>query len=196
MLYGRLEELSLELPKVAVVAGVGGVGYYVALQLILDGVERIYLFDEDKLEEHNRTRIPFSRDDVGKYKVDLMKEYGEKLRPELFIFARREWATPESLGGMTVDLLMDCTDKLESQKALSKWAKQNKTKYIRVGCTTNHITTTNHVGGWTTKAGQEDERCGVTIPSHVSPCMIAAGYGMMKAAVNKELEVSRDVSVE
>lgn len=196
IIYGRQNELKLDIPKTAVVAGIGGVGYWCALELILLGVEHIYLYDRDTLAIHNLNRMPFGVEDIGKPKVELMKELGHRLRPETYIYAQQEWCSADALDGLfiQVDLLIDCTDKFASQKELSAWAREHKTKYVRVGVTTNHITVTSTVAGWGTPEAKEDEQCGVTIPAWVAPCSLAASYGIIKAVLNKNLEVSKDVS--
>ena len=198
MKYGRQDELNLSIPERAVIAGVGGVGYYVAFQLVLLGVNELHLFDADALEGHNLNRLPFPESRIGENKAELAKEQLEALRPEAFIYARQEWCSPDTLDVITEGcILFDCTDRLKDQKALKKWARENKVEYVRIGVNTSHISVAGKTGQvWTTKKGEEEERCGVTIPAYVPPCMIAAAYGVLKAIKNKKIERSEDVTKE
>lgn len=55
--------------------GVGGIGNWIALNLVGLGIKKIRLVDPDIIEESNLTRqVLFSEKDVGKFKVDIAKE--------------------------------------------------------------------------------------------------------------------------
>ena len=92
-------------------------------------------------------------------------------------------------------VLFDCTDKLASQKELKAWASKNSVEYTRIGLKTNHMTVQGNTGMiWTTPKGEEEERCGVTIPAYAPPCYIAAANGVLRAVANDKLERSEDVT--
>jgi len=73
-IYQRQEELDLEPPHTVTVIGVGGVGSWVALDLALAGVQKIYLVDHDHIETHNLNRTPFKEEQIEKVKVTALTE--------------------------------------------------------------------------------------------------------------------------
>jgi hypothetical protein len=93
-----------------------------------------------------------------------------------------------------LDLLIDCTDRFDSQKELSGWAAERVAKYIRIGVTTNHITIAHSVSDWETELEQEEQRCGVTVPSWISPCVIGASYGVAKALKFSNMSIGGDIN--
>lgn len=56
------------------VVGIGSIGAVVAGALAASGVGRLALVDDDRLLWHNLTRHVASRRDVGRYKVDVVKD--------------------------------------------------------------------------------------------------------------------------
>lgn len=68
-LYARQEPLSLNTNVAVSIVGCGGVGMWVAYFLALAGVQRIDLFDSDKVSANNLNRLPLTFDMVGQYKT-------------------------------------------------------------------------------------------------------------------------------
>jgi len=73
-IYDRQQELDLNPPHTVTVIGVGGVGSWVALDLALAGVQKIYLVDHDHIETHNLNRTPFKEEQVDTQKVNAVTE--------------------------------------------------------------------------------------------------------------------------
>jgi hypothetical protein len=74
---------------------------------------------------------------------------------------------------------------------LSKWAEANNQKYIRCGYDGTHITVTNRVPRWNTRA---KARTGYEIePSWVAPAIIAAGFAVSKAMYCPDIEAGFDL---
>lgn len=69
-----LLESSAMLDKRAVLVGCGSVGSFVAMQLARSGVGKFVLCDTDTLEIHNICRHQCGFDDLGRYKVDAVKD--------------------------------------------------------------------------------------------------------------------------
>ena len=193
----RQEELKLIKYDSIAIAGCGGVGSWVAQFLAISGqVNRLFLFDSDQLESHNLNRLPYKLEDVGKNKAEIAKEYIHNMRGDKLVMAYNKDCTPFLLNmsfPSKLGLLMDCTDRFESQKELSDWAKHHMVKYIRIGVTTNHITVAHSVSDWETGDIQE-ETCGVTIPSWISPCVIGASYGVAKALKFTNMSIGGDIN--
>lgn len=69
-----LLESSVMLDKTAVLIGCGSVGSFVAMELARSGVGRFVLIDTDTLEVHNICRHQCGFDDLGRYKVDAVRD--------------------------------------------------------------------------------------------------------------------------
>jgi len=69
MIYERQRRLDLDVPKKATVIGIGGIGSWVALDLVLSGVPELTLIDHDLIEDSNLNRTPFKKSQVGEKKV-------------------------------------------------------------------------------------------------------------------------------
>ncbi len=79
---------TLKTKKVALF-GLGGVGAAAAMDLIRAGVGTLILIDFDVVAESNLNRliVGFS-DTVGRNKVDIIREFGQKINPELQIISQ------------------------------------------------------------------------------------------------------------
>lgn len=77
---GILESGAL-LSKTAVVIGCGSVGSLVAMELARSGVGRLVLIDADALEVHNVCRHQCGFDDLGRYKVDAVRDKVLNINP-------------------------------------------------------------------------------------------------------------------
>lgn len=69
-----LLESDVMLDKCVVLVGVGSVGSFVAMELARSGVGAFVLIDTDILEIHNICRHQCGFDDLGRYKVDAVKD--------------------------------------------------------------------------------------------------------------------------
>jgi len=67
-------ETSQMLDKSVIISGCGSVGSLVALELARSGVGSFLLIDNDIFEYHNICRHQCGVSDVGKYKVDALKQ--------------------------------------------------------------------------------------------------------------------------
>ncbi len=65
--------------------GTGGMGGPLAEQLVRSGFEHIVICDNDKFEESNLNRQSCTRDDLGKYKVDVIEDLIKKINPNVQI---------------------------------------------------------------------------------------------------------------
>ncbi len=67
------------------IAGLGGLGSNAAISLVRAGIGRLVLVDFDKVEEKNLTRQHYFLDQIGKTKVESLKESIEKINPQVKI---------------------------------------------------------------------------------------------------------------
>ena len=104
------------------IVGMGGLGCPVAQYLISSGIGYLTIMDPDKVERSNLSRQPiYTEKDIGKYKVNVAKEYLIKINPNAVINELTERLTKEN--ALTVassnDFVIDCTDDIDSRYVLS-----------------------------------------------------------------------------
>lgn len=96
LLFGQEAMNHLEKARVAVF-GIGGVGGYVVEALTRSGVGTFDLIDDDKVCLTNLNRqIIATRQTVGKYKVDVMKERILSINPNAVVHIHKCFYLPET----------------------------------------------------------------------------------------------------
>lgn len=63
--------------------GLGGLGGPLAEQLVRSGCENLLICDNDQFEPSNLNRQICTRNDLGKYKVDIMERFLKSINPEI-----------------------------------------------------------------------------------------------------------------
>lgn len=82
----KFEKIKKKLKKTKVgIAGLGGLGSNAAVSLARAGVGKLVLVDFDRVEESNLSRQYYFLDQVGKYKIDALKENIKKINPEIIL---------------------------------------------------------------------------------------------------------------
>ena len=82
----KSERIKKKLKESSVgIAGLGGLGSNAAVSLARAGIGRLVLVDFDIVEESNLTRQYYFRDQIGKIKVEALKENIEKINPKVKI---------------------------------------------------------------------------------------------------------------
>ena len=82
----KSEKIKKKLGESSVgIAGLGGLGSNAAVALARAGIGRLILVDFDVIEENNLTRQYYFLNQIGKLKVDALKENIEKINPEVTI---------------------------------------------------------------------------------------------------------------
>ncbi|MBS1515346.1 MAG: ThiF family adenylyltransferase [Bacteroidetes bacterium] len=129
---------------IAIVAGLGGIGSWVALDLALIGVGSILIYDIDKIEASNLNRTLFKESQIGEYKTDAVKELIAERRKDCLVLSFEEYFESEMLNKLdSVEYFFDCTDttrlkdsmyefkvkkKMEFEELKNKEDKKNKSK--------------------------------------------------------------------
>lgn len=67
------------------IAGVGGIGSNVAMNLVRAGIKNLKIIDFDKLEESNLNRQFYFKNQIGQNKVEALKENLLRINPDLNI---------------------------------------------------------------------------------------------------------------
>ena len=102
------------------IAGVGGIGSNVALNLTRSGVAALRIVDFDNVEASNLNRQFYFRDQIGRPKVEALRENLQRIRPELVVeasVARIDAANCRSFFG-DCDLVVEGFDKAVAKKML------------------------------------------------------------------------------
>lgn len=197
-LYTRQETLNLTTPQAVTIAGVGGIGSWVAILSAMSGVHNLYLFDPDDVEESNRNRLPFCQSSINRPKVDVVAEYIQAIRPDAIVVA-----IPEKLEGVFLEIqlsvsnyIVECTDSPRAQFAIynacKKAAVNYPVRFIRAGYDGTRMTVTSSVSGWI-KTDVEEEAYTVA-PSWVVPAVTVAALAVGKMMKYANQEVSLDLS--
>ena len=105
------------------IIGMGGLGSPAAMYLGAAGIGSLVLADFDHLEVSNLQRqIGYSVDGVGENKADLMKQRLQALNPEIRVRAIHQKMDESQLlmELMLTDLVLDCTDNIETRQMINK----------------------------------------------------------------------------
>lgn len=110
--------------KVIILAGIGGIGSYVALLLARMKPKALFLYDDDEVETVNMAGQLYSINDVGKKKVDALADICSSFALYNSVFAIPEKFTLESEAS---DIMICGFDSMEARKLYYyKWANHIK----------------------------------------------------------------------
>lgn len=180
-LYTRQETLKLKNPSITVV-GVGGIGFWVCKFAAMSGIEKIFCFDNDTIEEHNLNRLDLPASFIGKNKADAVAQIINHLRPDCSVYAMPFIFGEAHRPG--TDWLIDCTDKLSSQVANQKIAKSQNMKYFKAGYDGENFSIHNSVAEW----GDVEDGYQV-VPSWVVPAAMIAALAVAKVMKYDNAEI-------
>lgn len=120
-----------------VIVGAGELGSWVCTMLIRSGCQKVMIIDpEDISVESLNTHCCATLSDVGKPKVECLKEHLSKIAPWCEIKARTKAWTKENseelffTDGDSPTFIVDCLDNLESKVDLLEYAYNNKINVI------------------------------------------------------------------
>ena len=129
---GILGQKKIHSSKVLVV-GCGGLGTPVIDLLSRAGVGEIGIMDHDKVSISNIHRqVMFTSDDVGKYKVSILKKKISKINKNVKVKIYRDKAEDKNLGKILklYDVIVDGTDNFKAKFLLNKFSLKYKKKLI------------------------------------------------------------------
>ena len=102
------------------IAGAGGIGSNVTLNLVRSGVKALRIVDFDCVEPSNLNRQFYFQDQIGRPKVEALRENLQRIRPDLEVEAivvRVDESNCKSLFG-DCDLVVEGFDKAAAKKML------------------------------------------------------------------------------
>ena len=114
--------------KIVVVIGAGGTGCSVIQLLSRLPLKEIIVMDGDFVEESNLERqFLYKKEDIGKRKADII----EKIQSHSTLKALPEFANEKNIP--KADLIIDCTDNIESRKKINTFCNEHTTPWIYTG---------------------------------------------------------------
>jgi len=185
-LYDRQTTLDLDTDKRIIVCGVGGIGWNCAKMLAMAGVKEVVCFDADTVEIHNLPRLDIPMTCLGKNKADLLERMVKQMRPDASFTGFPFWFNPDVIKVGDYDILVDCTDKFDTQVENKGIADGAGIGYIKAGYDGLSITISNTLPEWDTGNHQDGYR---VIPSYVSPAVIVAALTVQKILSNSQAEI-------
>lgn len=126
----NIEYLSLK--KIAVV-GLGGVGSIIPLVLVRSNIRKIILIDNDFVNVSNLNRqIAYNQNDLGKPKVEALKEKLFNIRDdlEIEIYHKKIDENFDFNVLKDVNYVIDCIDDLEGKVLLTKYCYFHNIKIV------------------------------------------------------------------
>ena len=132
-LLGEEKIMSLE-NKVILVIGLGGVGGTALEALARSGFKKFILVDFDKVDASNLNRqVLYTKEDVGREKVEAAKGHLLKLNPEFdikVINTKIESDTLNELNVGKVDFIIDAIDYIPGKLHIIDYSIKNKIPFI------------------------------------------------------------------
>lgn len=133
LLFGKEAMDKLAGSKVAVF-GIGGVGGYVCEALVRSGVGAFDLIDDDKVCLTNLNRqIIATRNTVGKYKTDVMRDRMLDINPKVDVEVHKCFFLPENADDFpwdSYDYVVDAVDTVTAKIALVMKCKEKNIPII------------------------------------------------------------------
>ena len=114
--------------KLFFIAGAGGLGSNVAMMLVRAGAMKLTVIDFDTIEPANINRQFYFRDQVGKVKVEALRENLLRINPGIELVGRQERMVAENAGEIIpadADIILECFDCAVSKAMLTAFCLQH-----------------------------------------------------------------------
>ncbi len=118
------------------VVGLGGLGSFVAQELVRLGAKNLLLVDNDRVDRSNLNRqILYDQSDVGKSKAFVAAKKLKKISPDIKVeaFDTRLNKVNGSYLINRCDIVLDCTDNFETKRLLNKLCYKAEKGLISAG---------------------------------------------------------------
>ena len=134
--FSKEDLLTLHSKKVLII-GAGGVGQHVSTYLVTNGIENITILDFDKVEISNLNRqILLCENDIGKYKVDAVKEALNAKNSDAHIEAintKLDSSNASEIITNKYDVVIDALDNWEGKFIISDECHKKHIPHLHVG---------------------------------------------------------------
>lgn len=112
------------------IIGAGSTGSFVAFTLAKMGIENIKVVDYDKIEEHNLPNQYYRVKDIGKFKVDALKEIIKDFSDVEIDIENTKIDKDYSFEVDMNTIVINCVDNIESRKIMAESLKGFPVKII------------------------------------------------------------------
>ena len=133
--WGEAEQKKIEKSTVFI-AGAGGLGTPVAVYLAAAGVGCLRICDSDIIDLSNLNRqILYTEFDIGKPKVDCLKERLVQLNHFVRVIPLQRFIKPDSIAELVGDaeIIIDCLDNYQSRMILNQYSVKNQMPLVHAG---------------------------------------------------------------
>lgn len=131
------EDLGILHSKKVLIIGVGGVGQHVSTYLITNGIKDLTILDFDKVEISNLNRqILLTEKDIGKYKVDVVKEALKAKNSDANIHSINAKVDKSNINEIITsefDVVVDALDNWEGKFLISDECHKKHIPFLHVG---------------------------------------------------------------
>jgi len=109
------------------IIGCGSIGSYLGITLSKLGMKKFRIIDNDKINEHNLSNQFFTREDIGEYKVDVLKNEMNRVNPDGQVLEigekKRRFIIKDLIG---LNIVFCCVDKMDARKRIFNKCVKNK----------------------------------------------------------------------
>ena len=125
------------------IAGAGGIGSNVAVNLVRSGMDNLKIVDFDRVEPSNLNRQFYFHDQIGRFKVEALAENLRRIRPELHLEAliQRIDATNCQHMFSDCDLIVEGFDRQADKKMLVEQFSESRMVVSACGIAGSDCTT-------------------------------------------------------
>jgi sulfur carrier protein ThiS adenylyltransferase len=112
----KYEKIRKKLKQSSIgIAGAGGLGSNVAISLARSGIGHLIIVDFDRVEESNLERQYYFRNQIGKIKVEALKENILKINPKMNVETHNQKLTKGKMHTLftDVDIVIEALDAAE-----------------------------------------------------------------------------------
>ena len=134
--YLKEDHKKVENSRICIV-GLGSLGSSVAELLTRSGINHLTLIDRDLVEPTNlQSQHLYNQEDINKPKTEAIKTHLKKINPNINLTLVFDHLNFENIN-IEEDILVDCTDNLETRFLLNEYALKNNKTLIHTSCIKN-----------------------------------------------------------
>lgn len=127
---GKKGQKKIQKATISVI-GMGALGTVTAELLTRAGIGMLKLFDRDKIELNNLQRqFLYEEKDIGKLKATTATKQLKKINSEAKIISYVENITPENISLIESDLILECTDNIETKFLINRYCSKKNLNWI------------------------------------------------------------------
>ncbi|MBS1266259.1 MAG: SAMP-activating enzyme E1 [Candidatus Woesearchaeota archaeon] len=130
---GKNGQQTLKNKKVTIV-GLGALGSNSANLLVRAGIQNLNIVDRDIVQLSNLQRTLFTEQNIGLPKCVCLKNYLLKINSNININSHATDLNHKNIEIIRSDIILDCTDNLETRYLINEYCIQEKIPWIHASC--------------------------------------------------------------